>query len=95
MQQRRLQIPNEKELINQLECFEYEASEKAGTAQPKLHAPKGLHDDEVDALALMCYGLTKGRGYMYSSFVSSADAKSKGGSFEDYLNKNSMKVTHG
>lgn len=70
MQNKRIQIPDEKELINQLEMFQYEASEKGGVAQPKLHAPPGYHDDEVDALALLAYGLTKGFGYLESAFIS-------------------------
>lgn len=73
MQQKRIQIPNEMELINQLEMFEYIASKSGGVAQPKLHAPEGCHDDEVDSLALLAYGLTKGLGYVYSSFVSDAE----------------------
>jgi len=75
MQQGRVQIPDEKELISQLEMFEYEASEKGGTAQPKLHAPEGCHDDEVDSLALLCYAITKGRGYITSSLVGGVSAK--------------------
>lgn len=69
MQQGRLQIPNDKELIDQLEMFEYEASKSGGVANPKLHAPEGQHDDEVDALALLCWALSKGSGMLYSSFV--------------------------
>jgi len=71
MQNKRIQIPDAKELKTQLEMFEYEASKHGGTSQPKLHAPEGKHDDEVDALALLAYGLTKGFGYMDSVFVPS------------------------
>ena len=78
MQQKRLQISDDKELVAQLEMFEYEASESGGVAQPKLHAPKGCHDDEVDSLALLAYGLTKGLGYMRSSFVVPAEGGSPG-----------------
>lgn len=70
MQQGRIQIPNEKELVNQLEMFEYQASETGGVSQPKLHAPQGEHDDEVDSLALMAYALSSGVGYGYSALVS-------------------------
>ncbi len=56
MQQHRLQIPNTKPLIEQLEVFEYNIS-KINQDRVKLHAPIGYHDDEVDALALMCHGL--------------------------------------
>jgi hypothetical protein len=69
MQNKRIQIPNEKELTDQLEMFQYEASETNGIQQPKLHAPTGMHDDEVDALALLAYGLTQ-RGFSYASFIS-------------------------
>jgi len=72
MQNRRIQIPDEKELKDQLEMFEYEASESGGVSQPKLHAPSGYHDDEVDALALMSYGLTKLFNRVDSIFISSA-----------------------
>lgn len=69
MQQSRVQIPNERELLSQLEMFEYIASKSGGVAQPKLHAPEGQHDDEVDALALMCYGLTKGIGWIDAKYI--------------------------
>ncbi len=68
MQQGRLQIPNEKDLIEQLEIFQYEIS-KENQDRMKLHAPEGMHDDEVDALALMAYGLTKSFGIIESSFI--------------------------
>ena len=93
MQQKRLQIPDEKELINQLELFEYEASERGGVAQPKLHAPIGKHDDEVDALALLCHGLSRGLGYITSSFVSTSGSSVKGNANEKFLemlNKNAV-----
>lgn len=71
-QNKRIQIPNEKELINELELFEYEASESGGVSQPKLHAPEGYHDDEVDALGLLAWGFSK-KGFSYASFVSSSE----------------------
>jgi len=74
MQQHRVQIPDEKEILSQLEMFEYEASEKGGVAQPKLHAPEGKHDDEVDALALMSYGLTTSLGMISSEFIEQGSA---------------------
>ncbi len=84
MQNKRIQIPDEKDLINELEIFQYEASKSGGVAQPRLHAPEGYHDDEVDALALMAYGLTKSKGFFQSSFVSSQPSpKDK----DDYLSK--------
>lgn len=68
MQQGRLQIPKETELINQLEMFEYTLSSE-NQDRMKLHAPDGFHDDEVDSLALMCYGLTNRCGVIKSSLV--------------------------
>ena len=56
-EQGRLQIPNDKEMLTQLELFEWERTESGNL---KLHAPDGKHDDEVDALALMVWGLTRG-----------------------------------
>lgn len=55
-QQGRIQIPNEKEMINQLELFEYTYTESGNL---KLHAREGYHDDECDALGLMAWGLTR------------------------------------
>ena len=54
-EQGRIQIPENKELINQLEIFSYEYTTSGNM---KLHAPEGQHDDECDALALMVWGLT-------------------------------------
>lgn len=105
MQQGRIQIPNDKELISQIEMFEYEASKSGGVMQPKLHAPIGKHDDEVDALALMCYGLVKDTGYIYSKFITPVLSEEpdewqktvdKGVQhnidFVNWLNKNSMQT---
>lgn len=83
MQNKRIQIPKEKELMDQLELFEYEASESGGTSQPKLHAPKGYHDDEVDALALLAWGFSKG-GFNYVSFV--GNEKPSPTNFEEFMN---------
>lgn len=69
MQQGRIKLPNSKDLINQLECFEYTLSD-INQDRMKLHAADGQHDDEVDALALMAHGLSKGFGWMDSAFVS-------------------------
>jgi len=67
MQNKRIQIPDDKELVSQLEVFEYRVGEH-GIQQPRLHAPDGYYDDEVDALALLAWGLTK-TGFNYVSFV--------------------------
>ena len=107
MQNRHIQIPDEKELISQLEMFEYEASQSGGVAQPKLHAPEGYHDDEVDALALLAYGLTK-FGVLSSEFISNKkEVKSSepnardlelgvkaNESFLEFLDKNSHPESH-
>lgn len=58
-EQSRIKIPNELELINQLEQLEYEYTE---SKNQKIHHPEGGHDDETDALALMAWGLTKTKG---------------------------------
>ncbi len=55
-EQKRIQIPKDKDLINQLELFQYEYTLSGNM---KLHAPDGQHDDECDALALMVWGLTR------------------------------------
>lgn len=54
-EQKRIKIPNELELIDQLEMFEYEYTESGVI---KLHHPLGGHDDECDSLALMTWGLS-------------------------------------
>ena len=77
MQQKRLQIPHEKELISQLETFEYKYSE-LNQDRVMLHAAKGQHDDEVDALALMVRGLTWARNIPYCRFVETATAGLQG-----------------
>ena len=56
IEQGRLRIPNERELIDQLELFEYEYT-TGGSLQ--LHAPAGSHDDEVMALGLACWGFAQ------------------------------------
>ena len=76
MQQRRLQIPNVKEIVSQLEMFQYSLS-KMNQDRMQLHAPKGFHDDEVDALALMAYGLC--RYDIAPAFVSIVSRKSPAG----------------
>ena len=104
MQQNRLQIPEARELRDQLEMFEYEVSE-VNQDRMKLHAPEGKHDDEVDALALMCHGLTEGIGYLDSEFVGvtgTARSKSIQGdkvkelekNFSSFLKKNSSNITY-
>lgn len=75
MQQNRLQIPDADELIEQLQIFQYSIS-KINQDRLMLHAPEGKHDDEVDALALMCHGLTKNIGYLSTEFISSVPSAS-------------------
>ncbi len=55
-EQRRIQIPDDTEMLNQLYIFTYEYTL---SGNQKLHAPEGEHDDECDALALMAWGLTR------------------------------------
>ena len=54
-EQKRIKIPNERDLVDQLELFEYEFTMQGNI---QLHAPEGGHDDEVIALALMAAGLS-------------------------------------
>lgn len=51
----RIQIPNERDLLNQLGWMMYEYT---SIGNIKIYPPENSHDDEVDALALMAYGLT-------------------------------------
>ena len=103
MQQRRLQIPgteHAKELIDQLEIFEYKISD-TNQDRMMLRAPEGFHDDEVDALALMCHGLSRGLGFVYSSFIERSSEKKPDTVVEkgiqankgwlDYLEKNAAR----
>lgn len=62
-------IPNEPKLIDELLLFEYEYTT---SGQLKLHHPQGGHDDEVDALALMAWGL-KRPGYALPSMKELVD----------------------
>ena len=55
-QQGRIQIPGDKQMINELELFEYKYTDSGNMM---LHAREGHHDDEVDALGLMAWGLTR------------------------------------
>ena len=55
-EQKRIQIPDDKEMLNQLYMFTYEYTLSGNC---KLHAPEGERDDECDALALMAWGLTR------------------------------------
>lgn len=99
MQQNRLQIPNEKSLISQLEMFEYEASKNGGVMQPKLHAPEGEHDDEVDSLALMAYGLSTKIGFVKTTIIGNkqnptSNPISNQNKFIQWLNKNSQATNY-
>lgn len=76
MQQKRIQIPDSRDLREQLEVFEYTLSE-INQDRMKLHAAEGYHDDEVDALALMTYGLTKRFGYLSASLITGSIKDSK------------------
>jgi len=66
LEQKRLRIPDELELINQLELMEYEYT---SDARMKVFHPVGGHDDECDALAMLCYALVKNAGGVSLSFV--------------------------
>jgi len=56
LEQSRIKIPDALALKDQLELFEYEYTISGNM---KLHAPDGSHDDEVDAIALMVWGLSR------------------------------------
>lgn len=88
-EQKRIKIPNELELINQLELFEYEYTSSGNI---KLHAPDGAHDDEPCALALMSWGLTRfSQGIVSASFVTYG--KEKGQEIE--CRHNNLKAVDG
>ncbi len=57
-EQGRIRIPDNRELRNQLELFEYEYT---ASGNMKLHAPDGEHDDYCDSLCLMVWGLSRAR----------------------------------
>ena len=55
-EQKRIKIPMARELFDQLVFMEHEY---IGYNKLKIHHPPGGHDDEVDALALMAWGLSR------------------------------------
>jgi phage FluMu gp28-like protein len=57
LEQQRIKIPDDLELRNQLELYEYKYTSSNNMV---LSAPEGGHDDYVIALALMAFGLSKG-----------------------------------
>lgn len=81
----RIEIPNEKELIDQLTLFEYDY-DKFGKGI-RLHAPQGGHDDECDALALMCWGLTLNQKSYGGSYIISSGKEEKKGAVFGYCNE--------
>jgi phage FluMu gp28-like protein len=55
-EKRQIKIPKNKRLIDELLLFEYEYTTSGNM---KLHHPEGGHDDHVDALCLMAFGLKR------------------------------------
>jgi len=55
LEEKKITIPNDLNLIEQLETFEAQINEKSGHVS--YSAPAGLHDDAVISLALACWNL--------------------------------------
>lgn len=57
IEQKKIKIPNDPELVNELEGFQYTLSNK-GKGKIEVKTRSGLHDDRVMSLALAVYGVT-------------------------------------
>lgn len=55
LEEKRIKIPNDPNLIDQLEAFEAIVNERTGSVS--YSAPAGLHDDAVISLSLACWNL--------------------------------------
>jgi len=55
LEEKKIKIPNDPTLIDQLEAYEAQVNERTGTVS--YNAPAGLHDDSVISLALACWQL--------------------------------------
>lgn len=53
IENKKIRIPNDEGLINELESFRWEMSD---SGRPKITVPSGVHDDRVFSLALAVYG---------------------------------------
>lgn len=60
IEQDRIKLPNETELITQLESFQYSLST---TGKIKVGAPENMHDDRVMSLALAVNGVSEALGH--------------------------------
>lgn len=54
LEQRRITIPNDKTLVDELSSLEYEMTSGGGL---KIKTPEGAHDDRADSLCLATFGL--------------------------------------
>ncbi len=55
LEESKVKIPNDPNLIDQLEAYEASVNERTGSVS--YNAPEGLHDDAVISLALACWNL--------------------------------------
>lgn len=55
LEQDKLKIPNEPELISELKSMQYELEGQ----KVKMRVPEGLHDDRIMSLGLACWGLSE------------------------------------
>lgn len=55
LEQDKLKIPDEPELIDELKSMQYELVGQ----KVKMNVPEGLHDDRIMSLGLACWGLSE------------------------------------
>lgn len=63
LEQNKIKIPDEETLINELQSFRYEISERGRT---KIKVPDGVHDDTVMSLALAVWNIPQNPRPIYS-----------------------------
>ena len=59
LEQDKIKLPNDEELISELESFKYTLKDQG---RVKIEVPEGMHDDMVMSLALACWGAIKTPG---------------------------------
>lgn len=75
MEHGNINIPDNRNLVYQLQDFRYELSEKSDAV--KLHHPVGGHDDYPDSLALACLGIKKDKIPQMYSFEKEEERESE------------------